>query len=181
MVKNIGFSILFLVFLQAVSYSQELGTTFVSPGVKFGHTFGAGFTWGFTLDVGVQNDFIVKNGKSGVSFSYSFINVKKYTHRQFTMNYLFQNDFTRIKIGLGTVRNPWGYNKRNKCRVSGFNADVSFSYPNQYSPWIGISYFKFRRADWAWFMKPYTTAYINYSYDVLKPVYKMAEKQQALK
>lgn len=180
MSKTIGFFLLVFTLFYTNAKSQELGTVFVSPGIKFGHTLGAGFTYGFTLDVGVQNNFYMKNGKYGVSFNYSFIKVKKYTHRQFTFNLMAQNDFSKIKLGVGTVKNPWGYSKRNKCHVEGFNFDASFSYPNQYSPWIGFSYFKYERAAWAWFMKPYKTIYVNYNYDVLQPVYQL-NKQQEIK
>lgn len=167
MKKSIGLMLLFLSIIYQNTTAQDLQKYYVSMGIKLGYTFGAGFTYGATLDAGVKDNSYLTNGKYGISISYALVNVKKYTHRMRTFNFMAQNDFACIKTGIGSVRNPWGYGKRNKCIVHGFNLDLSATYPNQFSPWIGVSYFKFQRANWAWFDKPYSTLYLNYKYNTL--------------
>lgn len=181
MKKYIGISLLFTTLFSLKSFAQSEKKYFISPGVKFGYTFGAGFSYGATIDVGVTNNSFIDHGKYGLSFNYTFIKVKKYTHRMRTINLMAQNDFACIKLGIGSVRNPWGYGKRNKCIVHGTNIDLSFAYPNKFSPWVGLSYFKYQRAAWAWFNKPYTTLYLNYKYDVLSPMYNNLENNNILK
>lgn len=183
MIKCIGFSVLFFLLISKKNAAQIEKTYFVSPGIKLGYTFGAGFTYGAILDAGVNStsNSEIRNLKYGVSLGFTFIKVKKYTHRMSTISLMAQNDFTTIKLGIGKVKNPWGYSRRNKCKVFGAYVDMSFAYPSAYSPWIGLSYFKYKRANWAWFSNPYKTFYINYKYDALNPIYNAQEKGAVFK
>ena len=85
---------------------------------------------------------------------------------------MIQNNFLDFKIGYGRAKNKWGYTgggaKGNKCIVHGFNLDISASYPNQYSPWIGFRTFRYNNFAWAWFTKPYNSVYIKYKYDIIQ-------------
>lgn len=181
MIKTIGFQLFFLACVCQKINAQDLQKYFVSPGVKLGYSFGAGVSYGITLDAGIKDNTYLNNGKYGLSFNYTFIKVKKYTHRMRTINLMVQNDYACIKLGFGRVRNPWGYSKRNKCIVHGTNVDLSFSYPGKFTPWIGACYFKYQRASWAWFNKPYSTIYLNYKYDVISPIYDKLENIEVLK
>lgn len=183
MIKNIGFFVFISLVVSGKINAQLQKTYFISPGIKLGYTFKAGISYGATLDIGVhdRSNSIVDNLKYGISLNYTFIKVKKYTHRLRSINLMAQNDFATLKLGLGKVKNPWGFGKRNKCRVPGINMDINFAFPNKYSPWIGFSLFKYKNADWAWFNKPYQTLYINYKYDVMSPIYNVQEQSGILK
>lgn len=141
---------------------------FVSPGLSVGYTFGAKFNYGFVIDFGVSDVKSPIHDKFGFSFYQYFVHTKKHLHRLRSFSLMYQNDYVDFKIGRGRAKNPWGYTNRNKCIVHGLTLDVSASLPSAYSPWIGYRLFKFNRADWAWFMGPYHSAYIKYKYDVMQ-------------
>ena len=160
-------------FLLCASYllnSQNLFNkpVFISPGVSVGYTFGAKFNYGFVLDFGLASQNSPTHDKVGFSFYQYFVHTGKHVHRLRSFSIMYQNDYVDFKIGRGRAKNPWGYTNRNKCTVHGLALDISASYPSKYSPWIGYRLFKFNRADWAWFMKPYNSIYIKYKYDVIQ-------------
>lgn len=108
-----------------------------------------------------------------MSFFWYYISVQSnptrhYTHRARSLfsTFMFQTDFVDVKLGIGRVKNPWG--NGNRCIIHGPTADISFAYPNIYSPWIGFKTFRYNFADWAWFSKPYNTVYIKYKYDIIQ-------------
>ena len=145
---------------------------FFSPGVSCGYTFGAGMNWGFMFDVGaikyIPNNYL----KYGLSFSWYYVSVQSsktmhYTHRLRSLGCLMiQNNFADLKLGFGRVKNPWG--TKNRCIIHGPTADISFSYPSIYCPWIGFKTLRYANEDWAWFSKPYNSVYIKYKFDVIQ-------------
>lgn len=141
---------------------------FITPGISIGYTFGAKINYGFSLDVGIIDKQTNLTNKYGLSFYQYFVKTNKHTHRLRSFSIMYQNDYLNIKLGRGRAKNPWGFTNRNKCIVHGFCFDISASYPSIYSPWIGYRLFKFPLADWAWFMKPYNSVYINYKYDIIQ-------------
>lgn len=170
--KNIFF--IFILFFPFNGYTQEnlYKHSFVSPGLSFGYTFGAGINYGFVLDVGIINNPNPNSLKYGISFAYYFVRTNKYVHRLRSVNAMIQNNFLDVKVGFGRAKNKWGYTggggKGNRCIVHGFNFDVSAAYPNIYSPWIGYRTFRYNNFNWAWFTKPYNSVYVKYKYDIIQ-------------
>lgn len=166
---------LFLCLNSGNSFAQKIGNQFyfVSPGASIGYTFGAGIKWGFNFDLGLKQNELVNSWKYGVSFSYYFVSVsqgyhyKRSFHRLRSTNLMLKNNFIDVKMGLGRARNKWGYDSRNGCIVHGFNIDLSFAYPNRFSPWVGLKSFRYKDSNWRWFDKPYTSVYIKYNADEL--------------
>ena len=157
-----------------IQFSKLLSQTlfnkpiFISPGISFGYTFDAKFNYGFALDIGlVENQSNFKQ-KYGFSFYQYFVHTHKHVHRLRAFSVMYQNDYINVKLGRGRAKNPWGFTNRNKCIVHGLALDVGIAYPSKYSPWLGYRLFKFNRADWAWFMHPYHSMYLQYNYDIFQ-------------
>src|ERR1051326_605088 len=131
---------------------------FFSPGISMGYTFSAGMNWGFFFDMGMRNKIFERDIKYGLSFSWYYVTVqstptRRYTHRIRSLGCLMaENDFMDLKLGFGRVKNPWGTG--NRCIIHGPMADISFRYPNSFSPWIGFKTLRYSYADWAWLCKP---------------------------
>ena len=163
-----------LVFLLVIfSFAKASANNFFfSPGISVGYTFGAGTNWGFFFDMGMVNQILEEDIKYGLSFSWYYVSVQStasrhYTHRIRSLSCLMaENDFIDLKFGFGRAKNPWGTG--NRCIVQGTMADISFTYPNSFSPWIGFKTLRYNRADWAWFDKPYNTVYVKYKYDIIQ-------------
>ena len=141
---------------------------FIEPGLSVGYTFHAGLNYGLVLDAGLVDNKTTTSLKYGLSFSYYFVTLKvrgkNHVHRLRSTSVMLENNFFDVKVGWGRARNKWGYGQHNRCIVHGPTADVSFAYPNRYSPWIGYKTFRYNNYDWAWFFKPYNSVYIKYRY-----------------
>jgi hypothetical protein len=163
------FLILLALMLNITVHGQLPGRSyFAAPGVHAGYTFGAGLTYGLTLDLGVQKATAQSSQRCGISLSWSAIHTKKYIHRMRTFSLMAANDFLQLKTGWGRVRNPWGYGNRNRCVTHGIFLDAALAYPDANSPWIGIRTFQYPLSSWAWFTKPYNTVYAGYQYNVTR-------------
>ncbi|HWY38384.1 MAG TPA: hypothetical protein VNY73_07475 [Bacteroidia bacterium] len=163
--------LLSLTFLMAVLFCANAQTPgfFITPGVSIGYTFGAKINYGFTLDMGYALKEKGATYKAGLSLGYYLVKTKHSTHRLRSFNLLAENNFMSVKIGVGRARNPWGYGRRNRCIVHGYNYDVSFTLPGDpYSPWVGIKRFVYKPSQWAWFYQPYTSLYVQEKYTFLQ-------------
>ncbi len=141
---------------------------YFSPGISIGHTFGAGLSYGFNVDAGFYKVSKFNTPvNAGLSFSRHWVQVKKYTHRISTLNLMLEGKNFDAKLGIGLVRNKWGYGKNNRCRALGTNMDISITADQLYAPWLGFRKFDYESAGWAWFGRPYSEAYVKYKYDVL--------------
>lgn len=98
-----------------------------------------------------------------------------------TVNVMFRKDFTDLKAGIGRVRNKWGYENRNRSTVYGFSYDLSLRLPDDiHNTWFGIRHFVYKPADWPWFEIPYTSVFLKYKYDLIKPVSATATTSSAV-
>lgn len=167
---TISISLIFLIIgyfsVSGQSFSKQ--EYFVSPGLTIGYTIGAKINYGFVLDLGKIDKTNNGNLRYGFSFYYYFVQTKTHLHRLRSFSLMAQTDFLDIKLGIGRAKNPWGYQNGNRCIVRGLCFDISGAYPNIYSPWLGYRYFKFNRADWAWFFTPYNSIYLKYKYDIIQ-------------
>lgn len=163
--RLIALFFLFLGLKEASAFDVLGKPCFVSPGFTFGYTFHAGINWGFTLDAGLLQKKENNPIRYGISGAWYFVKTPKYWHRLRSMNLMVQNDYADIKIGWGRARNKWG--NKNRCITHGINMDISFSYPDKASPWIGYRTFIYPPSSWAWFMYPYRSIYLKYKYDLI--------------
>jgi hypothetical protein len=141
---------------------------FLSPGITAGYTIGAGCNLGFALETGIRERKAVNPFKYGMSFSWGIVNTKRYVHRLRTTDLLVKNDYVDMKLGIGRVKNKWGYSGHNRCVTHGLSMDISFAYPSPYSPWIGFKTFRYKYSSWAWFFRPYNSFYTRIDYDLLR-------------
>lgn len=145
---------------------------YLAPSITMGYTFGARVSYGADLDLGYS--FTDEKGavyRTGFSFSQYFVEAKHHTARISTASLMFQKDFTDVKVGVGRLCNRWGYESRNKSTAYGFSYDLSLRMPETFhNTWLGLRHFVFRPGDWPWFEIPYTSVYLKYKYNVIKPV-----------
>ncbi len=164
-----------VIFAIMVSLNKAKGETtpgktfFCSPGVTVGYTFGAKFNFGFVLDAGIINR--ISNNtelRYGFSFYQYYVQTKTHLHRLRSFSLMAQTNFIDVKIGIGRARNKWGRSNNNRCATHGLSYEVSFAYPDKYSPWLGYRQFVYRPSTWAWFMTPYNSIFIKYKYDIIQ-------------
>lgn len=135
--------------------------------MTIGYTFHARMNYGFCFDVGRIYKYADNTRvRYGLSFNQYYVVTKKYTHRLRSISIMGQTDFVDIKIGFGRARNKWG--RGNRCITRGINYDISFATPSIYSPWIGFRRFKYTPSNWAWFLYPYNSVYLKYSFDLIQ-------------
>jgi len=162
---------LVVVFALSIAQAQTKSekSFFCSPGISVGYTFGAKFNFGFVVDAGIidkrLNNF---EFRYGASFTQYYVQTKTHVHRLRSFSLMAQTDFVDVKLGIGRVRNKWGASHSNRCITHGISYDVSFAYPNEYSPWIGYRRFVYRPSSWAWFTTPYNSIYVKYKYDIIQ-------------
>lgn len=143
---------------------------FLSPSITIGYTFGARVNYGVDVDFGYcTHDRSGSLYRAGLSFSQYFVEAKHHLARIATANVMFQKDFTDLKVGIGRVRNKWGYQNRNRSAVYGFSYDLSLRLPGDaHNTWFGIRHFVYKPGDWPWFEIPYTSVFLKYKYDLIR-------------
>jgi hypothetical protein len=148
-------------------FNQEIlkSGVFCSPSVSVGYTFGAKFNIGFSIDVGKHFN-METNPAYGISFSYYLIKMNKGLHKQKSISTLIQNDFAKLKVGVGRMVNGWGYNKVNKCKVNGIATDFSVNTVNFISPSLGFKSFYYKKRNWSWFNENYHSLYIGVNHNI---------------
>ena len=137
--------------------------TYVSPEISVGYTFNARIHIGFGLDLAWYNSENPQM-RYGFSFSYNLIRVRDRFHRQSALSLMHQTAYSDIKIGIGRMRNGWGFENRNACIVWGLASDVSFNLDHKFSPKIGYRNFFYPKRKWAWFEHYYHSLYLGYEY-----------------
>jgi len=147
---------------------------FLSPSITIGYTFGARVSYGAMLDFGYYQKSKTNNTyRFGLSLCHYFVEAKHHTGRLSSISAMMQKDFTDVKIGIGRAVNKWGYENRNVSKVFGFHYDVSFALPSKtYSTWLGIRHFIYKPGDWLFFEAPYTSVFLKYKYEVIRPIVK---------
>lgn len=148
--------------------AQFLGRTFfLSSAVTVGYTFGARINFGYQVDLGVEKKFNDNMFmKYGLSFSNYFVKTGKHTHRLRALSIMGSINFLDARVGIGRVKNRWGYGNKNRCVTRGINLDLTAGMANNNMPWIGFREFIYPPANWAWFNRNYSSVYLKYSYNV---------------
>jgi hypothetical protein len=152
-VKRSCLLLCFIAFSFLASAQDWKGNAFITPGVTAGFTFGAGMSYGVTLDMGMRKD----DFKYGLAFSYSFVHTQKYIHRLRSACVFGSYSFVQLKAGTGLAKNFWG--KKNRCKVRGFAWDMSFNHPDFPYAYAGYRSFLYYASGWAWFDGPYRSLY----------------------
>jgi len=163
-----------LLMLGCLSFAQFEQKTYVSPGISLGYCFSTnGISFGLECDIGLyQSNQGLNPMNYGLSISRYWTRVKKRSirqlHRHSTFDVMLESVNYDAKIGFGTAYNPWGYGNRNRCKVNGFNMDISYTQGEYSKPWVGLKGFFYKRRNWRWLDTPYITLYSKYKYDFQK-------------
>lgn len=160
-----------LLFFGLLCFGQVEKDPYISPGISLGYCFSThGMSFGLDCDIGLYKSYEgPKQVNYGFSISRYWTIVKKRSirqiHRHSTLDFMIETENVDIKAGFGTAFNPWGYGNRNRCKVNGFNTDISYTNNEYTKPWIGLKGFFYKRRKWRWHDAPYITLYSKYKYD----------------
>jgi hypothetical protein len=133
---------------------------FVAPQVKAGYTFGAGFHWGCSIDLGLEQ---LSLGSMPLRYGYSFgrthtsAHKGRYTHKMTTQALLLETNYGGMRMGITKIRNSKG--KKKNCSTRGLSTEGYVFLPSQIHPVIGFQRVTYRPSSWAWFDGPYNTVY----------------------
>jgi len=145
---------------------------YASPGFKIGFCLTSkGMYLGPELDIGVWRSFWgnppIRNAGFNIGKTWTWVNNYggKASHKQRYFGIMVESENYDVKLGYTSIRNGWGYNNVNECRVGGFYLDGSYTQPTYDFAWYGVNAVFYKRANWKWFDRPYLTLYTKYKYD----------------
>jgi len=144
---------------------------FLSPSITIGYTFGAKVCYGAEFDLGYHTGTThTSQYRAGLSFSHYWVIVKNHTAAITTANLMFQKDLIDLKGGIGRLHSEWGYQNRNKSTCYGFSYDLSLRLPDKNNnSWFGVRHFIYKPGTWPFFEIPYTSVFLKYKYELIKP------------
>lgn len=171
------FLILVLSFTSIYSFSDVYMPfqTYVSPGLKLGFNITSrGLYIGPTIDIGLWRNYwgnpTTVNAGLNIEKTWTWVNNygNKSVHKQRSIGVMVETPNLDLKFGYTSIRNGWGFNNVNECRVGGVYIDGSYTKSTYDFPWFGVNAVFYKRANWGWFDRPYVSLYTKYKYDFKK-------------
>ena len=143
--------------------AQEDRKVYIQPEVSVGYTLKGKLNIGFNIDAALRNPAIEKDNY-GLSFNYRIMKFDKKLFKHSSLNLFYENDYSDLKVGLGSTKVKYGYRGIKTCYIVGWTSDISFRHPSITGPKIGFNSFHLNYRNTSFFPGSLHTPYLAYEY-----------------